>query len=357
MPSAPPTPNSFIRDFWRGLTTPCPGVLKLAAVFLALLLGAVVLKARHFSQQIEAGAIPWQSFGDDFSRSSIMAVRGAARETDASAKTLVFVGPSALRCWLPHPDDAPGIASAAAGTPVKVLSMCANKQSYAFSAALIDRFGSDFDGWFVIGVGIHSIGRDYIQEDLDYHRRESRVLGFSSEVLKKSSNWMGDLPEHETGVEAWDHRAFFYQCKLGLGRPPSGQAAVYFPYLPSLPISTDPVSARMPALSQDMLERHLALLRDTAERIRKAGHAKLALVETPWIDSFVPSLQTDSWRKDEALYQNRMAAWSKENGVPWVTTPNHFQATTTDFSDSRHLGSADLRRRFLEEVTRELITR
>ncbi|MFD0895185.1 hypothetical protein KBB96_00490 [Luteolibacter ambystomatis] len=356
MASTHPTANSFIRDFWRGLTTPCPGVLKLAALFLLLLLGAVALKARHFRQQVEAGAVPWQSFEDDFSRSSIMAVRGASRETDASAKTLVFVGPSSLRCWLPHPDDTAGIASSAAGTPVKVLSMCANKQSYSFTSALIDRFGSDFDGWFVIGVGMHLIGREYVQEDHDFHRRESRVLGFSSGILRKGSGWMGDPQERETGLEAWDRRAFFYQCKLGMERPASGKAP-YFPYLPARPIPSDPVAADMPSFSGNMLNLHLVLLQETAERIHKAGRAKLALVETPWVDSFTPSMQTAQWRMDEATYQSKMAAWSEANGVTWISTPNHLQATAADFSDTRHLGSADLRRHFLETVTRELLTR
>jgi len=325
-------------------------------VFLLILLGAVILQARHFQRQVEAGEVPWQSLEDDFSRSSVMAVRGATREASNTSKTLVFVGPSSLRCWLPAPDETAGIASAATGIPVKVLEMCSNKQSYAFTAALVDQFGPDFDGWFVIGVGMHSIGRESVAEDRNYHSRETRVLGFQSEVLKQESAWMGYPQEASTGVDVWDHRAFFYQSKLGFDRPASSKV-VYHSYFPSQPIATDVGTAGLSPLNRDMLDRHLALLGRMAERIRKGGRARMAIVETPWVDTFIPSMQTPGWQQDEAIYQKAIADWSAANDVPWINAPNHFQATLEDFSDSRHVGSTGPRKLFLETVARELIIR
>jgi len=351
-----PAAKTFFHDFWRGLTTPDLKALKIALVILLGLLGLVSELAHNFRHRVEDGEVSWSSVTHDSCRASILAMRGAQLETDPSFKTLVFAGPSALRCWLPHPDDADRLASSATGAPVRVLSMCSNRQSYAFTAALLDRFGADFDGWFVLGVSRQTIGRAAAEEETDYHRRESRILGFDSKVLRLESAWLGCPQEPPIGWEAWDRRAFYHQCQLGFWLPESHHPA-YDPYMPRTFIPMDAVRAGIAPLSGEDLQRHLGVLARAAARIRGRGHARLALVETPWVDTFTPAMQTPEWMKDEAAYQQTMAAWSREHDVPWLTMPAGFEASAADFADPRHIATPTLRIQFLESVTRDLLAR
>ncbi|BCU77640.1 SGNH/GDSL hydrolase family protein [Luteolibacter sp. LG18] len=348
--------HPVIRDFWRGLTTPSAGVLKMAAVLLLLLLVALTIQARHFRHQVEAGEIQWQGFSDDYTRSSILAVRGARLETTPDTPALVFVGPSALRCWLPHPDDAGAIASAAVGRPVRTLSLCGNKQSPAMTAALVERFGAGFDGWFVLGVNRQSLGREPSTADREFHGKESRVLGFESGVLREDAVWFGNPQEPRTGWDLWDHRAFYLQAKLGLAPSIQGPNA-YNPFFATSSIDTGTVHAGVNRLDAACLDHHLKWLERMVTRLRASGPARVALVETPWVDPFMADMHTPAWQEDEATYQRAMREWSQLHAVPWIQSPMEFQATPADFADSRHIGADRLRREFLETVTRQLLSR
>jgi len=351
---SPPAPNSLLREFWRGLTTPDVGVLKMAAVIFLILLGALSVAAVNFRKQVEAGKVDWRVITNDFCRSSMIAVNGAARETDPSAMNLIFVGPSALRCWLPPPEEVDALASSAAGSAVRLRVMSGNRQGYAITSALIDRFGADFDGWFVIGVGRQAIGRELTMEDLEYRRRQPRILCFDSEVLRSNSAYLGYPMERATGWELWDNRAFHYQTKLGLDLPFKKKKS-YHPYMPATSVSSSAGTESIRPLDASSLERHLTVLEQMMRKVREQGRARVALVETPWIDTFTPAMQTPEWQRDEAAYQQTMREWSRRNDVPWITLPASFEMSASDFFDPRHVGSVRPRERFLEAVVRELV--
>jgi hypothetical protein len=350
-----PLANPLFREFWLGLTTPDLGVLKMAAVILLSLLGILSGLAVNFRHQIEAGKVEWRTISQDFGRSSVLAMRGAARETDPSAKNLVFVGPSSLRCWLPHPDETSALASSAAGGKVRVLAMCGNRQSYAVTSALIDRFGADFDGWFVIGVGRQSIGRKLTGEDGELRQKQSRGLGFHSEVLTQASALLGLPQERTTGWELWDHRDFHHRYELGFKTLPFKKPKPYKPYLPPTKIPFEDWDRSLYPLDADSLERHLVVLEQMVRNVRTQGRARVALVEMPWVDTYIPAMQTPEWRRDEDVYQQKMREWSRRNDVPWITSPASFEMSASDFSDPKHVGSAGHRKRFLEAVVHELI--
>jgi hypothetical protein len=348
-----PLSNPLFREFWRGLTTPDFGVLKMAAVIFLVLLGALSVAAVNFRKQVEAGNVDWRVMTNDFCRSSVIAVNGAARETDPSALNLIFVGPSALRCWLPPSEEADALASSVAGSTVRLRVMSGNRQGYAITAALVDRFGADFNGWFVIGVGRQAIGCELTTEDLEYRRRQPRILCFDSEVLRSHAAYLGYPMDRATGWELWDHRAFHYQTKLGLDRP--FKRKPYHPYMPATSISSDAWRESIRPLDASSLERHLTVLEQTVRNVREQGRARVALVETPWVDTFAPAMRTPEWRRDEDAYQQTMREWSQRNNVPWITAASRFEASVADFADVRHVGSPELRRKFLEAVVRELV--
>lgn len=353
MKFALPPSLSALREFWHGLTTPDLGVLKMAAVFFVILLGALSAAAVNFRKQVEAGKVDWRLMTNDFCRSSVIAVNGAARETDPSALNLVFVGPSALRCWLPSAEEADAWASAAAGSPVRLRVMSGNRQGYAITSALVDRFGADFNGWFVIGVGRQAIGRQLTAEDLEYRRRQPRILCFESEVLRSNSAYLGYPMEWTTGWELWDNRAFHYQTKLGWD-PLLKRKSSYQPYLPATSIPADGWTAGIRPLDAKSLERHLTVLEEMIRKVREQGRARVALVETPWADTFSPTMRTSEWQRDEDAYQRTMREWSQRNHVPWISAATRFEASVADFADVRHVGSPELRRKFLEAVVQEL---
>jgi hypothetical protein len=345
--------NPLLREFWRGLTTPDLGVLKMATVIFLVLLGALSAAAVNFRRQLETGKVDWRVMTNDFCRSSVIAVNGAARETDPSALNLVFVGPSSLRCWLPLSEEADALASSTAGTPAQVRVMSGNRQGYAITSALVDRFGADFNGWFVIGVGRQAIGRELTTEDLEYRRRQRRILCFDSEVLRSNSACLGYPTERPTGWELWDNRAFHHQTKLGLNLP-FKKKKPYHPYMPATSISSSAWTESIRPLDASSLKRHLTVLEQMMRKVREQGRARVALVETPWIDTFVPAMRTPGWQQDEAAYQQTMWEWSQRNNVPWITAATGFEASVADFADVRHIGSPELRRKFLEAVIREL---
>ena len=347
-----------VRDFWRGLTTPDVVAVKMAAVLLLVALGGLSVAAERFRRQIESGSVDWRSVPDDFCRASVLAMRGAPRECDPVARTIIFVGPSAMRDWLPPDKDTDAVASAAAGGPVRVLAMCGARQGCAAAAALIDHFGSDFNGWFVIGVTRQMIACRRNASDTMRRRRESQELGFHSDLHRHISAALGHPQEIETGWELWDHRRFHYHSLLkpGLGLPRR---------MPRLQLGKPPDTAtprrdeyeNVGPMDLELLDRHLTVLRELAKHVRGRGRARLALVETPWEEHLVLDRQSPEQAQDEAAYRRRMKAWSDHEDVPWITAPTTFPATSSDFRDSRHVGSLSLRHRFLEVVVQELSTR
>jgi len=350
-----PLPNPLLREFWRGLTTPDLGVLKMAAVILLSLFGILSGLAVNFRHQIEAGKVEWRTMNHDFGRSSVLAMKGAARETDPSGNNLIFVGPSSLRCWLPHPDETSALATSASGEKVRVLSMCGGGQSYAVTAALVDRFGSDFNGWFVIAAGRQTIGQKFTDKGMAARERQPRMIGFYSDLLTQTSGLLGIPTDTITGWELWDHRDFHHRYEFGFKLRASKKKKPYKPFLEPTKVPVEAWGSAINRLDTDSLQRHLTVLEFVVRNVRAHGRARVALVETPWVDTYTPAMQTPEWRRDEDVYQQKMREWSQRNDVPWITSPATFEMSASDFSDPKHVGSAGHRKRFLEAVVHELI--
>ncbi len=349
--------NPSIREFWQGLTTPDFRAVKIAAALLLITLGVLSALAVHFRHRIEAGKVDWRTIPRDLGRPSLIAMRGASRETDPLAKNLVFVGPSSLRCWLPHPDETSTLASSMSGKNVRVLSMCSGGQSYALTAALVDRFGADFDGWFVIGVGRQAIARKLTDSELRARQQQSLMIGFYSDVLIESSGILGIPQDRVIGWELWDHRGFHQRFKLGLKLRSSKKGKVYQPYNRPTTVPVEAWGSAINALDTDALQRHLIVLEQLVRNVRAHGRARVALVEMPWVDTYTPAMQTPEWKRDEDAYRQTMREWARRHDVPWIDDPTSFKASTADFDDAKHVGSPALRRQFLESVVRELVSK
>jgi hypothetical protein len=337
------------------LTTPDFWAVKVAAIILLAGFGILSAMAVNFRHRIEAGGVDWRSIYKDYGRNSVMAMAGAAQETDISAKNFVFVGPSSLRCWLPHPDEASALATSSSGKKVRVLSMCGGSQSYAVTAALVDRFGADFNGWFVIGVGRQTIGRKFTETELKTRRQQPRTLGFYSDALTPASEILGLPTDPITGLELWDHLDFHYRYKLGFKLRASKKRKPYEPFLEPTKVPVETWGSEINRLDADSLQRHLTVLELVVQSVRVHGCARVALVETPWVDTYTPAMQTAEWKRDEDAYQQMMQAWARRHDVPWLNNPASFKASTADFADAKHVGTPALRRQFLESVVRTLL--
>lgn len=346
------------REFWRGLTTPRFGVVLAALgwLMLALVLGEVLARKSWLAARASP-AVP-AHIRDHFARASVLALQGARRQAPGPEPTLLFVGPSALRLWLPDEAESADVLAKAERGPVRVITMCGNAQSYALTAALIERFGTDFDGWIVIGVDRQMIGRSLNPGEAWLREVQSQRLGFESALFRTESEFLGVSQPKATGFALRDRRSF--NRAMGFGR---ASLAIYLrgetSYLPHdiVPGPYDPARAAksLSPLSVDGLDRHLAVLERLVARVRAAGRAKVALVETPWIDDFAPELKTPEWEAEEAAYAKKMHAWSQAHGVPWLTGAAAFALKPQDFVDTRHVGSAEARREFVLMVAKELL--
>ncbi|MFM8707109.1 MAG: hypothetical protein ACKOHK_03210, partial [Planctomycetia bacterium] len=329
------------------------------AALLLVAVGGLSVAAERFHRRIEAGAVDWRTIPHHASRASVLAMQGAARATDSSVDTFVFVGASTMRSWLPTDEEADAVGSAAAGRPVRLLAMCGDLQTYATSAALIDRFGADFPGWFVISVSRQLIDGRRGRAAGMRRRRASQELGFHSEVQRRVSTLLGHPQESASGWEVWDRRRFYYRAlvKPALGLPwtmPWERNEKSPPTAGRGAPAVGSVGVRASPPDPELLDRHLDVLREVATSLRGRGGARLALVETPWENDLVPGLRSPEQATHEDVYRRRLQAWAEDNDIPWITTPTTFAATSADFDDARHVGSPALRRRFVEVVVREL---
>lgn len=351
---ADPTSIRVTKDFLAGLTMPDFLAVKIAAIALLAVVAVAAAIAERMVGKVARGEYPLDRVWETGSRAEILACRGDGRETAKDRPNLVFVGPSALLCWLPHPDTADAIAEKATNTGCHLVSMCALGQGYPRTAAYIEKFGADFDGWFVIGVSRQMIARNLVAREAAVRGKQAILSCFDSVVLREETRLLGYPMASGTGLRLWDSRSFFYVNRLGLD-PPFLRKRSYEHYEPRVEMSVKFATEETGPLDRETLQRHLALLGRVVERVRKNGRAGIALVETPWVDSCMEELRTEEWHEQEREYREAMRAWSQEHGVPWLDLAHGLGAKVEDFSDPRHIGNPDLRRRFLESVTVELI--
>lgn len=345
------SPSAFplLREFWRGLTTPDIRVVAAAFALIAGIVGASLLVS---SEALARGATESWMLGArmDIVRASALAMQGAKQQARGPEPALLFVGPSALSTWLPLGQEASRIASEAAGRPIRVLTMSGGGLSYAGAAALIDRFGADFDGWIIIGVARQSIGREFDASGQKLRATQSAYLGFDSAILRDEAAFLGHPQSPPRGLDALDHWGF--RNRMFLLRNLRGDGGLG--HVEARTLDAGKHTGDFLPLATDTLEKHLVVLGRIVERVRASGRARIALVETPWWDSFDTASQTEAWRQDEKAYRLRMEAWAKAHGVVWLPGAETFGATAADFSDTRHIRSDALRERFLVMVVQEL---
>lgn len=340
------------REFWLGLTTPDVRVLRMAAL---LLVGALIVAsflARE--ERVEKGvAADWlDPVWDDYARSSFYAMQGAGRQAAGPGPTVVFVGASALRFWLPPPEETNEILRSVLGDSARGLILCGNAQSYPLSAALIERFGWEFSGAVVVGVDRNMIGRELNQREREERRSQPRRIGFVSERLEREAVALGQPVDRGWGWIFWDRREFHFHSYLGFKSwIPAGLRRSYRPHWESAdPVKAEDARQEFGPLANKVLDRHLELLSRLAADARRADGARMVLVETPWLDQYEKTARLPGWARDEARYVARREAWSAENGVPWLDFAEDFSAASSDFVDPRHVGQPELRRRFVKEV-------
>jgi hypothetical protein len=347
---------SALREFWIGLTTPDIRAVAGAAGVIAVALLFASLLAREDRVARGASADWLDPVYEDHARSSFYAMQGAARQASGPGPTAVFVGPSALRFWLPPPEETNAVFRSTLGPSARALILCGDSQSYATSAALIERFGWDFEGVVVVAVDRNMIAREVDADGRMNRLRQSRQLGFVSERLFAEAAALGQPMETGLGWSFWDRRSFHFHSYLGMGAwLPARLRPRHQPHWERRgELNLAEARGHFGALAPVLLDRHLALLDRLAADARRAGRARLVLVETPWLDQYEASVRPPAWAEDEAEYAARREDWMLETGVEWWRFAEDYSVKRDDFVDPRHIGSPGLRRRFAAEVARAL---
>ena len=358
--SAEPVPLTIrcTRAFWYGLTRPHAGTA-LAALGLALP-GWLFLAASSTEARVRAtDTARWlRNAEDGWCQLNAVAIQGAARHAAKPGETVVLVGPSHLQALLPPgPALADAFSRSRDGRPQRVVQLAAPALNHEEMAAAVEKFGGDFDGWFVLTVNRHTLARDLRARDV-VKNQGAMSLGFSSDLLNEERR-RARLPVRASwGVPLLDYPGF-YLASLGgwrhaLGRAPVFGATGEYSAAPLRPVSMRQVELALPAHLPEAEARNFGLLGRVAERLRAAGGARLAVVEVPFADEALLEIQTPRWRAQRAEFVRRREIWSRENDVPWLDTTAELQLTAGDFTDPAHVGSPAARIQFVKVVSRWL---
>jgi hypothetical protein len=344
--------------FWQGLTRPHAGTA-LAALGLALT-GWLFLAASSTEARVRAtDTARWlRNAEDGWCQLNAVAIQGAARHAAKPGETVVLVGPSHLQALLPPgPALTDAFSRSRDGRPQRVVQLAAPALNHEEMAAVVEKFGGDFEGWFVLAVNRHTLARDLRTRDV-VKDEGAMTLGFPSALLNDERRRAGLPVRASWGVPLLDYPGF-YLASLGGWRHALGQAPVFgaggeYSASPQRPVSARQVELALPAHLPEAEARNLGLLARVAGRLRAAGGARLAVVEVPFADEALPELQTTRWREQRAGFVRRREAWSRENGVPWLDTTAELRLTADDFTDPAHVRSPVARIRFAEAVSRWL---
>jgi hypothetical protein len=345
----------LVRAFWQGATQPCVGSA-LGALSLVLT-GAVFLAASSTEVRVQATDPSYwlKKDDDDYGRVTAYAIQGAPRHARGSNPAVVFVGSSLVQALLPHGAGLDEALSAGIGRPVCGLNLNGPALSYIEAAAVVDRFGSDFDGWLVVAVNRHVLARD-IQDGQERKRSAGWLIRFESAVLEEEHN-RARLPlPRRSGIPLLDHSDFYLRTLGGwrfAGRTPPHYAPITHR---QSRVTIDPgrTLADLPPYDSASFETNFAVLSRMAERQRAAGGARLVLVECPVVDEVIPSLHTREWKEARERYIRRREAWSAEHQVPWLDVTDELGLRQSDYYDPRHVTTPEVRRRFAELVGQRL---
>jgi len=342
------------RAFWEGLTRPHGGTAAGALTFLAFLW--IFLALSSTEAHVRATDLKgWVGFSDESGWNNLNAttIQGAAQHASGQGRTVVLIGSSILVDLLPPRDQLSELYVSAGVAPVRVVGLAADALSPEESAAVVDKFGADFDGWFVIHVNRHALARDTHDVDM-WKKRSGAFVAFYSDILADERRRSGHVVPRQLGIPLLDFPKFYLQSlggwrsvlfpwKLGF-RPRRSQKAQRLAPTPA------EIVANLPLSGSGAQTHSFDLLGRVAERLRANGRARLAIVEVPFADEFTPEVQTEGWRAARAKFIAQRKAWSKAHGVPWLDVTDKLQARPEDFVDPRHLASPAVSRRFTTAV-------
>ena len=284
-------------------------------------------------------------------------IQGAARHAAGPGPTVVLVGPSFLASLLPPRDQLAEAYASAGVASTRVVGLAADALSLEECAAIVDKFGADFDGWFVIHVNRHTLARD-MEDRESWKRKAGLLVGFHSPVLTDERVRSGRPISRPWGIPLLDFPRFYLQSlggwrpllfpwKLGFGSRKSERAQ-------RIPPTQEEILAQIPPSASGAQTHSFEVLGRVAERLRASGRARLAIVEVPFADEVTLEVQTEAWRAARATFALQRSAWSQAHGVPWLDITDKLRARPEDFGDARHVSSAAVTARFTAAVSQWL---
>ncbi|MEO5957620.1 MAG: hypothetical protein ABIZ49_13910 [Opitutaceae bacterium] len=346
----------LVRAFWQGATQPCVGAA-LGALGLTLA-GAIFIVASSTEARVRAtDPAAWMSSPtDDFGRQAAFVIQGAERHARGRGTMAVFIGPSMLQSLLPAGADLDQALTAGAGQPVRGLDLSALALNYMEEAAVVERFGSAFEGWLVLGVNRYALARNF-QEDQERKKRHGFLVEFDSRVLDEELQRAGFPPARRWGVPFLDHTSLYRRSLAGYRfaeRSPHGYVPPTHAVKERILNTPGKILASLPVRDAAAFEANLAILGRMAERQRRAGGARVVLVECPFADEVTPALHSPEWREEREQFIRRRNAWSAEHNTPWIDVAAELGVRPEDFYDPLHVHAPAVRRRFVELVARRL---
>ena len=349
-----PSLRSLVKAFWLGATQPNAGVA-LSAVVLTLVGVLLFVGSSTEARVRRTDAASWLRRVDDaYGHLTSLSIQGAERHARGPGATIVFVGPSVLQSLLLLPAELDPVLTGAIGRPARGLDLTAGALSAMESAAVVDRFGTHFDGWLVLGVNRHTLARN-LKREQDRKTKLGFWVTFDSAVLDDELSRAGLPAARVWGVPLLDHSGFYCGSLAGwryFGR----KAPVYVRPLvrSSGRVTPAKIRATNSIYEEAAFVANLGVLARIAERSRASGGARLVIVECPFADEVIAEVQTAAWRRERERFNQRRDAWVAEHGIPWIDVTSELGLKAEDFIDPQHVGSPEVRRRFLTVVARRL---
>ncbi|MDB6024559.1 MAG: hypothetical protein JWM68_782 [Verrucomicrobiales bacterium] len=349
LPAAQGTFSSSAQAFWQGFTRPHAGTA-LGALLLTLAAWIFVAVSSTEARVRATDTARWlPNPQDDWCHLNVVSIQGAERHADGPGQTVVFVGASMLRAILPSDES---LSSTFA--PAHTLVLAGSAMNYEDEAAVVDKFGGNFAGWFVLCVNRHTMARDLRARDVAKKQR-GLTVEFSSAILTEERRRAGLPVRSELGIPLLDHPRIYLPTLGGwthLMRRPRQEGAL--PLARSRPITGKEIYAMLPAPIAAAQARNFELLGRIAARLQANGRARLAIVECPFADEALPELHTVAWQAERAEFVRRREAWAQAQGVPWLDVTEELKLRVEDFEDPMHIDSSAVRVRFANAVARRL---
>lgn len=359
--TSPPKPGPARSDtrgqgwwtaFRSGLTQPSlAGLLGALAVAFVWFAGACGLFNDRFLASRRPGSLMLDS-KDSIARASVIAVQGAAQH--ARGFTVCIGGTSDTEELIARPDWLEQRFADQGSPGVHIVRLCAAALMLEEQRALIERFGADFNGVFVLGVGPQLVSRPTaaLADRLHRYRMPFRSGSFDDECRRA-----GLRPPPRTGIDFLDNVRFYLQHTACLRAPwqPDREFGTHALHKDESDMTVPPLDEKECQVNIEEIPRNLACLARTVDFIRAQGRAQIVLVDIPRLHLVDGRWKDPRWKPGMEAYRAAIREFATARQLPLVNVTDEAALKPEDFYNTGHIGKESARQRYGTALVRALL--